>query len=452
MEDETLTLTGELLEMDDDEIELDEKLDLGTERSADNEADQLQEDTLGSGETGMITDVRFPASVNQGQEVEVFTDVKNTGTETCEFRVYLKNPAGKTIDKEPDILYKSVKPGETATIKTSTHWDPFWAMPGYDWNLSVELWDIDPLFNDLLDTRHFTVKLGQAKEAGEIVNMQYPVSLKKGQDFDVVATFKNTGTRTSQYRLFLRNPAGKTIDYNLFAVPVKPGYTGTIKLTTGGLTKLGWHMPGYDWNLSLVLFDVDLLSFKDRLDSRTFTIKLRSDGVTPPPAVCVEGEVVGDYICKGGVYVKIVPDEKPCTVEGAYSADGTMICRGGVWVPVGAPDESCTMEGAYSADGTMICSAGAWVPVSVPGTGCPTEGAYSADGTKICRGGVWEDIGEGNGNGVRKYLTVEEANERIRLGLPCYFKCTLPIFDLLPGLPYMQGIPVLPGFAITEKP
>ena len=78
------------------------------------------------------------------------------------------------------------------------------------------------------------------------------------------------------------------------------------------------------------------------------------------------------------------------------------------------------------------------------------EGAYSADGTKICRGGVWVPVGEEPE--VRKYLTVAEADERVRTGLPCYIKCVLPILDMLPGLPYIQGIPILPGFAITEKP
>ena len=420
--DDTLTLTGELLEMDDDEIELDEKLDTGTERSVDNEADYLPEATLGTGEAGEITNVRYPVSARKGQEIAVLTDVKNTGDKTCEFRVYLKNPAGKTIDKEPDT-YKSVAPGETATIKTSTEWDPLWAMPGYDWNLSVELWEIDFLGgNDRLDTRRFTIKLGEPKEAGEIVNIQYPASAKKGQEIAVTATIKNIGTKTSEYRVYLFNPEGKTIDKepDIGGRSVAPGGAAVIKTSTEWDPL--WAMPGYDWNLRLVLYDIDLLNWKDRLDERSFTVKAAAvtppTPPVPPEPVCEEGEIVGDMICRGGVYVPI--DAKPCSPEGAYDATGTQICRGGVWVPVGEE----------------------------PGAGCTVEGAYSADGTKICRGGVWVPVEPG----VRKYLTVEEANERVRMGLPCYIKCVLPILDLIPGFPYMQGIPILPGFAITEKP
>jgi len=424
MDNETLTLTGELLEMDDDEIELDEKLDTGTELSVDNEADYLPEATLGTGEVGRITNVRYPATARKGQEIAVLTDVENTGDKTCEFRVYLKNPEGKTIDKEPDT-YKSVAPGETATIKTSTAWDPLWAMPGYDWNLSVELWEIDFLSaNDRLDTRHFTIKLGEPKEAGKIVNIQYPASAKKGQEIAVTATIKNTGTKTSEYRVYLFNPEGKTIDKEPDTYKsVAPGYTTILKTSTEWDAR--WAMPGYDWNLRLVLYDIDLLNWKDRLDERSFTVRLVKDGVKPPiDEVCEEGEVVGDMICRGGVFVPITPEDE-CTVEGAYDATGTKICRGGVWVTVGEE----------------------------PGAGCTVEGAYSADGTKICRGGVWATVGEEpEVPGVRKYLTVTEANERVRKGLPCYIKCILPILDLLPGLPYMQGIPILPGFAITEKP
>ena len=82
-----------------------------------------------------------------------------------------------------------------------------------------------------------------------------------------------------------------------------------------------------------------------------------------------------------------------------------------------------------------------------PGEGC-VEGAYTADRKMVCRGGVWVPVEPG----VSKYLTVEEANERVRMGLPCYIKCVLPILDLLPGLPYTPGAWVPPLCAITEEP
>ncbi len=78
------------------------------------------------------------------------------------------------------------------------------------------------------------------------------------------------------------------------------------------------------------------------------------------------------------------------------------------------------------------------------------EGTYTADRRMVCRGGVWTPVGEEPE--VRKYITVEEANERVRMGLPCYIKCVLPILDLLPGLPYTPGAWVPPLCAITEEP
>jgi hypothetical protein len=82
-----------------------------------------------------------------------------------------------------------------------------------------------------------------------------------------------------------------------------------------------------------------------------------------------------------------------------------------------------------------------------PGEGC-VEGAYTADRKMVCSGGVWVPVGEEPG--VRKYLTVEEANERVRMGLPCYIKCMLPILDMLPGFPYTPGAWVPPFCAITK--
>lgn len=84
-----------------------------------------------------------------------------------------------------------------------------------------------------------------------------------------------------------------------------------------------------------------------------------------------------------------------------------------------------------------------------PGEGC-VEGTYTADRRMICRGGVWTTVGEGPV--AWKYLTVEEANERIRKGLPCYIKFVLPILDLLPGMSYTPGAWIPPFCAITGEP
>ena len=100
-----------------------------------------------------------------------------------------------------------------------------------------------------------------------------------------------------------------------------------------------------------------------------------------------------------------------------------------------------------------VCVNGFWEDA-----GC-TEGTYTADRKMVCSGGVWveveEENGNGNGNGWvpgdSKYLTVAEADERVRTGLACYIKCVLPLLDLLPGLPYTPGAWVPPLCAITRE-
>ena len=88
-------------------------------------------------------------------------------------------------------------------------------------------------------------------------------------------------------------------------------------------------------------------------------------------------------------------------------------------------------------------------PSEVPPGGC-VEGTYTADRKAICKNGVWVAVGGENGDS--KYLTFAEADERIRMGLPCYIKCVLPILDLLPGLTYTPGAWVPPFCAITREP
>jgi len=226
-------------------------------------------------ENGMITNVSYPAKARKGAEIEVLTTVKNTGTETAEFRVYLKNPEGITIDMEPET-YRSIAPGQSTTIRTSTHWDPRWAMPGHDWNnLRVELWDID-LFggNDRLDARVFSIKLDTSMaENGMITNVSYPAKARKGAEIEVITTAKNTGTATAEFRVYLKNPEGITIDKEPDTYrSVKPGQSTTIKTSTHWDPR--WAMPGHDWNLRVELWEIDTVGGNDRLDARVCSIKL----------------------------------------------------------------------------------------------------------------------------------------------------------------------------------
>ena len=47
-------------------------------------------------------------------------------------------------------------------------------------------------------------------------------------------------------------------------------------------------------------------------------------------------------------------------------------------------------------------------------------------------------------------ITIDEADAGTRAGKQYWIKSTLPLLDLLPGFPYFIGLPILPGFRISE--
>ena len=148
-----------------------------------------------------------------------------------------------------------------------------------------------------------------------------------------------------------------------------------------------------------------------------FMFGLKSDLVYDP-SVCTEGEKRAEETCWDG------------------SAIHKEVCRGNEWVPSGEtcpPKPECT-EGDKKAG--YICKDGKWqtapaVPEPVVPPVEPTVTPPAAP---------------------PEYLTPEEADERIRAGLPCYIKCVLPILDLLPGIPYTTGMWVPPFCEITTEP
>jgi len=333
-------------------------------------------------EDGRITNVSFPGSAKKGAEITVTTTVKNTGSETAEFRVYLKNAEGITIDKEPDT-YRSVVPGQSTTIRTSTHWDPRWAMPGHDWNnLRVELWEID-LFggDDRLDARVFSIKLDTTMaENGKITDVTFPAKARKGSEIEVLTTAKNTGTATAEFRVYLKNAEGITIDKEPDTYrSVKPGQSATIKTSTHWDPR--WAMPGHDWNnLRVELWEIDLVGSNDRLDARVFSITHKAvPGEVPIPPPPPPGEE--EYIPP--------PEEEPFVVP-----------------PPG--EEEYTPPSGYDEE--------EYIPSHI------------------------------------EEITTQEAEERYESELPCYIKCTLPILDMLPGIPYTPGMWIPPFCAISTTP
>ena len=139
---------------------------------------------------------------------------------------------------------------------------------------------------------------------------------------------------------------------------------------------------------------------------------------TPPTAPCREGYRRGRVTCPDGSVI--------------YKE----VCRSGRWVPSG---ETCPREVEHAP-----------TPETMPTTAVCEEGAYSADGKMVCRGGNWVSIAEATEE--KEFFTPEEAFERIKSGLPCYVKSTLPLLNMLPGIPYIEWLPLPPFCTIKGKP
>ena len=87
---------------------------------------------------GKITKIDAPAELGEDDEIDVIATMKNEGGDTGEFRFYLLDENGDTIDKEPDTYYKDVAAGATWTKTLTSKFKP-WDMPDHDVVLKMDL-------------------------------------------------------------------------------------------------------------------------------------------------------------------------------------------------------------------------------------------------------------------------------------------------------------------------
>ncbi len=87
---------------------------------------------------GKITNIDAPAELGEGDEIDVTAIMKNEGGTLGEFRFYLLDENGNTIDKEPDTYYKNIAAGASWTQKLTSNWKP-WDMPDHDVVLKLDL-------------------------------------------------------------------------------------------------------------------------------------------------------------------------------------------------------------------------------------------------------------------------------------------------------------------------
>jgi len=87
---------------------------------------------------GKITNIDAPAELGEGDEIDVTATMKNEGGALGEFRFYLLDENGNTINKEPDTYYKNVAAGAIWTQKLTSFLHP-WNMPNHNVVLKLDL-------------------------------------------------------------------------------------------------------------------------------------------------------------------------------------------------------------------------------------------------------------------------------------------------------------------------
>ncbi len=147
------------------------------------------------------------------------------------------------------------------------------------------------------------------------------------------------------------------------------------------------------------------------------------------------------YVHKKDVRICTEGEKRNPTTCGDGSTIYKEVCHNNAWITSGetCPTKPECKEGDKKAG--YICEGGKWVaytPPVVPPVVPPVEPPVTPPVTPPVV--------------PPKYLTPEQANERVRAGLPCYIKCTLPILNMLPAISYTQGAWVLPFFTITSEP
>jgi hypothetical protein len=76
-------------------------------------------------------------------EITIFLEFKNVGTETCCYKAKLYNIDGDLLEDEPDVIWEKVEPEETGKITLNSNWDWTWNICDLDSGLGTGLFDIE---------------------------------------------------------------------------------------------------------------------------------------------------------------------------------------------------------------------------------------------------------------------------------------------------------------------
>lgn len=66
------------------------------------------------------------SAIFSGDEVDFSVSIRNNHDFLREYRVEVVAYDGVVLDKEPDLSWKNIAPGSSATIIVSSRWDPSW--------------------------------------------------------------------------------------------------------------------------------------------------------------------------------------------------------------------------------------------------------------------------------------------------------------------------------------
>ena len=253
-------------------------------------------------------------------------------------------------------------------------------------------------------------------EAGRFMIKINPTVGRLPTTFTIQVMNPPKGTR--EIRLCTSKPHYGRANDPVFARLMGAGF----KTVTGGTLLYKRELDPTTQNVVYVYARADIPLRTDRYTASVPVTLLPEPSVTP--TACREGYRRGKAACSDGSLI--------------YRE----VCRGGIWVPSG---ETCPAEEFEPTPGIPGAPS-----IPTPPGGVCREGTYSADGKMICRGGGFVPV-ETAGK-EKDFFTTDEAFKRVKAGLPCYVKSTLPLLNMLPGIPYIEWLPLPPFCVIKGKP
>lgn len=231
-----------------------------------------------TGESAEIYDVKYPLTADKGDEFIVKVYIKNTGDQTCEIRCKLidVDDDDRTIRTNPvSPLYKQLLKDTSGVIELDTE-GRIGAMPDHDWNLRVDLIEVNPLSTKIHASESFTVEYNVPveDEIAVIKDVDFPPEAYEGDELMIKAEIENIGSTTCEIRCQLID-----LDNNSVINTEPDTYTS---ISSGSSTIIdlptSYHygaMPSGNWNLQVKLLEINKLSLTTQKTHATYDFTIQ---------------------------------------------------------------------------------------------------------------------------------------------------------------------------------